>query len=153
MPPDRTFRSQVDLWLVLLVAGAAVLPLVAAGWLASRGETRGVLLLAGWGTTMVLLVGVLNAPLRYTCRRDCLHIQSGWLAWDVPYARLRRVTRSRSPLPAPAWSWRRVRLETEDGAFILVSPDDRESFIEEIAGRCPHLTSTAAGLVVSSRLP
>lgn len=153
MRPDRTFRSKVDLWLALLVAGAAALPLAVAIWLAWRGETKGVILLGGWGAAMLLLVGVLSAPLRYVCRGDRLHIRSGWLEWDVPYASLRRVTRSRNPLSAPAWSLRRVKLETADGASILVSPDDRESFIEEIAGRCPHLTSTAAGLVAPPRPP
>ncbi len=145
MPPDRTFRSRVDAWLVLLVGGAAALPIGAAIWLGLHGYTRGVLLLACWGTTMVAVGAALSWPLRYTLRADRLHIQSGWLDWDVPYAALRAVAPSRNPLAAPAWSLQRVRLDFADG-FILVSPDDRELFIEEIAGRCPHLARVGAGL-------
>lgn len=146
MPPDRMFRSRVDVALVLLVGGAAALPLVAAIWLGLHGQTRGVLLLTCWGTTMVAVGAVLSWPLRYTLRADRLHIQSGWLEWDVFYSALRAVTPSRNPLAAPAWSLRRVRLDFADGC-ILVSPDDRELFIEEIAGRCPHLVRVGAGLV------
>lgn len=153
MRPDRTFRPKVDLWLALLVSGAAALPLVAAIWLVVQGETKGVLLLTGWGGAMLLIVGVLSVPLRYVCRSDHLHIQSGWIKWDVPYALLRRVARSRNPLSAPAWSLQRVKLETADGAFILVSPDDRELFIRELADRCPHLVPTAAGLSAPLRSP
>jgi hypothetical protein len=139
------FRSRVDAWLVALVGGAAALPIAAAIWLGLHGQVRGVLLLACWGTTMVAVGAALSWPLRYTLRPDRLHIQSGWLEWDVPYASLRAVAPSRNPLAAPAWSLRRVRLDFADG-FILVSPDDRETFIEAIAGRCPHLARDGAGL-------
>lgn len=146
MPPDRTFRSRVDAWLVALLGGAAALPLATALWLGLHGHTTGVWLLACWGTTMVAVGAALSWPMRYTLRADRLHIRSGWLAWDVPYATLRRVAPSRNPLSAPAWSLRRVRLDFADG-FILVSPDDRELFIDELAERCPHLVRAGAGLV------
>lgn len=150
MAPEKTFRSRVDGWLVALVGGAAALPIAAAVWLAAHGETRGVLLLGCWGTTMVFLLAVLSWPTRYTLRADRLRIQSGWLEWDVPYAALRAVAPSRAPLAAPAWSLRRVRLDFADGC-ILVSPDDRELFIQELAERCPHLVRTGDGL--ASRPP
>ncbi|WP_415909077.1 PH domain-containing protein [Oleiharenicola sp. Vm1] len=152
MPPEKTFRSRVDAWLVAVVAGATALPIAAAIWLASHGQTHGVLLLGCWGVTMLAVGGALSWPLRYTLRADRLHIQSGWLEWDVPYASLRAVAPSRNPLAAPAWSLRRVRLDFADG-FILVSPDDREVFISELAERCPHLVRTGAGLAKHLPLP
>lgn len=74
MPPDKTFRSRVDAWLVVLVGGAAAVPIIAAIWLGLHGHARGVLLLACWGTTMVVVGAVLSWPLRYTLRADRLHI-------------------------------------------------------------------------------
>lgn len=145
MRPDKTFRSRVDAWLVALVGGAAALPIAAAVWLSTHGQSRGVFLLSCWGTTMLAIGAALSWPLRYTLRSDRLHIQSGWLDWDVPYASLRRVAPSSLLVAAPAWSLRRVRLDFADG-FILVSPDDRESFISELAERCPHLVRAGAGL-------
>lgn len=152
MLPEKTFRSRVDAWLVLAVVAATALPIGAAMWLAQHGQMHGVLLLGCWGTAMGFVVAALSRPLRYTLRTDRLHIQSGWLDWDVPYAALRRVAPSWNPLAAPAWSLRRVRLDFADG-FILVSPDDREVFIQELAERCPHLVRTGAGLVSRTPLP
>lgn len=146
VPPDRTFRSRVDAWLVAVVFTAAALPLLLGGFLFLRGAHAGVVLLVGWGSIMSLMVGVLSFPLRYTLRADALHIQSGWLEWDLPYSALRRVAPSRNPLTAPAWSLRRVRLDNADGSFTLVSPDDQESFIKELADRCPHLARDGSGL-------
>jgi hypothetical protein len=150
MQPEKMFRSRVDGWLVALVVGAAALPLVAAVWQASHGHTRGVFLMSCWGTVMLAMIALLSWPVRYTLRADGLRLQSGWIEWDVPYGALRAVAPSRSPLLGPAWSLRRVRLDFADGC-ILVSPDDRELFISELAERCPHLVRAGAGL--ASRTP
>jgi membrane protein YdbS with pleckstrin-like domain len=141
MPPDREFRSKIDAWLVAIVAVAALLPLAVGVALALLGQTKGVLLLSGWGAVMGLMIYVLSWPLRYTLRADHLHIQSGQLAWTIPYAAIRGAVPSRNPLSAPAWSLRRVRIDQADGSFILVSPADRESFIADLTSRCPQLAS------------
>jgi hypothetical protein len=153
MPPDRTFRSRVDLGLVGLMGGGALLPLGAAAYLAWRGQSDGVVLLATWGTVMTALVAGLTVPVRYDCRAAGLHIRSGWLRWDVPYAAIRGAARSCRPLSAPAWSLRRVRIDLGDGGFILVSPPDRESFMDELAARCPHLVRTPSGLAARTSAP
>lgn len=153
MPPDRTFRSRVDLWLVVLVVGGALLPLAAAAFLAWRGQEDGVALLAAWGTVMSALAAGLTVPVRYDCRTDGLHIRSGWLRWHLPYATIRGAGRSCRPLCAPAWSLRRVRIGLADGGFILVSPPDRESFMDELAARCPHLVRTPSGLADRTSAP
>lgn len=142
----------MDAWLVVCFASAVLLPLGAATWLAAHDQWRGVVLLAGWGVVLALVVGALSWPLAYTLRADAVHIRSGWLEWDVAYRSLREVAPSWSPLTGPAWSLRRVRLEFADG-FILVSPDDREVFIQEIARRCPHLVFDADGRALRLPLP
>jgi hypothetical protein len=153
MATDRTYRSKVDTWLVAVVLGAAMMPLAVGTWLLVQGEKKGAFLLVIWGGTMSMLMVALGFPLRYTLRSDQLHVKSGWLEWSVPLATLRRVAPSRNPLSAPAWSIRRLRLDSADGSFILVSPDDQESFISEIAERCPHLVRRGFGLEASSPSP
>lgn len=129
-----------------MVFVAASLPLLLGGYLFLRGARSGVFLLMGWGSVMTLLIAGLCFPLRYILRAETLRIQSGPLIWDIPYATLRRISPSRNPLPAPAWSLRRVRLDHADGSHTLVSPDDQESFIKELADRCPHLARRDFGL-------
>lgn len=153
MPPDRTYPSRIDAWLVAVVFAAAALPLGVGLWLLVLGQYRGLLLLLSWGGVMTLMIGALSVPLRYTLMSDRLHVQSGVLAWDIAYATLRRVAPSRNPLSAPAWSLRRVRLDSADGSCILVSPDDAESFIEQLAVRCPHLQRHGSTLDAHSPTP
>lgn len=143
---ETVYRTRVDAWLVVLLLGAAATPLAAAVWLAVNGRMDGLLLLVIWGTVITSLVLALTVPVRYTLRADELLVRSGWLHWTIPLAELRRVEPTWSPLAGPAWSLRRVRLEWGRGNFILVSPADRESFIDGIAARCPHLTRVGAGL-------
>lgn len=143
---ERTFRTRIDLWLALLVGGATAAPLVMAGWLIAQGRFDGVLLLTLWGSAVSAAVLGLTWPVRYTLRDDRLLVRSGWLRWEIPCAAIRRVQPTWSPLAGPAWSLRRVLIEWSAGDFILVSPDDRESFIDELAARCPQLVRTGAGL-------
>lgn len=144
MHPDRIFRSKVDVWLMGCVVGAASIPLGTAIWLAAHGQWRGVLLLGGWTLMIWFLMAILSWPLTYTLQLDRLHIRSGWLEWDVAYAALRGVAPSRSIMAGPAWSLERVRLDVTDSC-ILVSPEDREAFIQELAVRCPHLARSGVG--------
>jgi len=153
MSADRTFRSKIDAWLVALVGGAAILPLVAGLWLLALGQVRGVLLLTAWGLITSLLLVVLSFPLRYTLQADRLHIQSGRLDWDVPYRSLGRVAPSRNPLSAPAWSLDRLRLDYAGGGFILISPADRGAFLQELAARCAHLALSGEVLIIAPARP
>jgi hypothetical protein len=143
---DKVYRTRVDAWLVALLIGATATPLAAAAWLAASGQTEGLVLLLVWGTAVSALVISLTVPVRYTLRGDALVVRSGWLRWTIPWAAVRRVEPTWNPLAGPAWSLRRVRLDWDQGNFILVSPQDRESFIEDIAARCPHLTRAGARL-------
>lgn len=153
MPADRTFKSKIDAWLMALVLGAAALPMAAGLWLLAHGTARGVWLLLGWGGLTSLLVAGLSFPLRYTLRADRLHIQSGWLKWEVPYRSLVRATPSRNPLSAPAWSLDRLRLDYAAGGFILLSPEDCAAFMQELAARCPHLALCGDSLMLAPGTP
>jgi hypothetical protein len=126
MSADCTFNSKCDVWLIWLVAGAAMLAVGAGLGLRVFGVTHGVVLLLGWGLITSLLVVGLGLPRRYTLRSDRLYIRSGWLEWDGPARPL-------------AWSLDRLRLDYAAGGFILGSSDDRAAFLQELAARCPHL--------------
>lgn len=147
MRPDRVFPSRIDAWLLGIVFAAALLPFGVGVVLLLSGAAKAVWLPILWGLVISTTMYALSWPMAYTFRPDHLHIRSGWLEWTVPYGSIRRAAPSANPLSGPAWSLRRVRIDQNAADFILVSPDDRESFISELAERCPHLVRAGAGLV------
>lgn len=70
----------------------------------------------------------------YTLEADHLRVQSGVVRWRIPYADITDVQASRSPWAAPALSLRRVKISYR-GRFQLVSPRERERFIDELRAR------------------
>ena len=142
MRPHRlVFRSKRDLWLTSAVG------LSAAGLLASAitallsGPLSPPIILAVLGSLggVGLCLGALNT--HYVLDVHALRIVSAPFGWTVPYAELRSVTPSSSPLSSPALSLDRLELAYTRGGrrrHVLISPDDRGAFIEELARRAPQ---------------
>lgn len=74
-----------------------------------------------------------------TLTHDALVIRFGPARVRVPYDRIRAVEPSSNPLSSPALSLRRVRIDYDKpngkGTFVLVSPQDRDGFMQELRRR------------------
>ena len=86
-------------------------------------------MLAGIGTLIV--TALFTIPCRYTILTDTLSIRCGVVFMRVPLKQLKSIEMSGSWLSGPALSIRRVKVSTAS-RFYLVSPVDREKFIEEL---------------------
>jgi hypothetical protein len=157
-PPEEGVRAAVD-WFqdtgmihpvhrsrrdtaILIMVGAVLLVCLAGGFM---------LLLGGTGLDWLLgLVGMLfsgaylwlTVPVRYALQPGQLLVRGGPFRWKIPYASIQRVSPSRNPVSAPAWSWKRLRIQYQkDGrsVFVLVSPKDREGFLQQLAESAPEL--------------
>jgi uncharacterized membrane protein YeaQ/YmgE (transglycosylase-associated protein family) len=131
-----TFRSKVDMWLLLtLLAGAL------AAFLGAAFALR-----AGVGWLVPTLIGLVGAALpfwillstKYTVDQGQVRIQSGPFRWCIWAPGITRITPTRSPLSSPALSLDRLRIEYESGKkSLLVSPVEPEAFIRAVqAARC-----------------
>jgi len=80
------------------------------------------------------LIAALAIPCRYILDDDGLLIQAGVLKEKIKYSEIRDATLSSNLLSAPALSLRRVKVTLNHG-FRLVSPLDREKFIEDLKSR------------------
>lgn len=127
------FKSKVDTWLlVVLVAGIAGQVFALASVLVQR--------IAGTEKTVVvslLLVGILlmaSVLLRthYTVSDGRIRIVSGPFFWTIPVAEIDEVSDSRSLLSSPALSLDRMRIRYRGNRYILVSPKDKNGFLEAI---------------------
>lgn len=139
---DKTYASRVDRWIaVLLVVPpvAGVVTLV-SGLLTSVQAN----VWAGLGVLALfaVILGTLVLPMRYVIGAEALTVRAGLLKFVVRYDRLIAVTPSSNPLSSPALSLRRLRVDYEKGSgkptFVLISPTDRERFMQDLATASPR---------------
>ncbi|MET4575141.1 PH domain-containing protein [Ottowia thiooxydans] len=134
------FRSKVDLWLaaLLVISALAVLGSVALAWPVATGLVGKLVLLA-------LLVPGVAFPLwlllstAYRLDETELMIQSGPLRWRIPVQSIRVVEPSRSWISAPALSLDRLRIHYGRAGQTLVSPKQKQAFIQALQQRNSHI--------------
>lgn len=147
------FRSKHDTGLVVLVA--AVLALCAGGglmMLVAARDVHDVLL----GAAALLFSGLyawLVTPVRYELPPGMLVVQGGPFRWRIPLDDILEVRPSRNPVGAPAWSLKRLRVAYRRKGkrrFVLISPADRQAFLDRLAEADPALSRSEDALVRST---
>lgn len=125
------YTSKIDWWLLAILIGVAV---------ASVFSTLSLIRTAGGLATaaLTLLLGAalpvwLLLDTRYELSAETLRVRSGPFRWTIAIADIRDVTPSNSPLSSPALSLDRLRISYGQGASLLISPADRQRFLEELA--------------------
>jgi len=126
-------KSKTDLWLlaVLIAAMGASAFASAMVLLASPPSTWWLLVITlgiGVGLPLWLLLAT-----DYTLASGQLLVRSGPFRWQIPVASIRSITPTRNPLSSPALSLDRLRIEYGHGAFIMVSPRDKDRFLRDIS--------------------
>ena len=133
----RWYPTKVDWWLVPVLC----LPPVAAGAVcaasALAGSTPGLLV---GGAMAVVVMGIylgLVLPIRYRVSETHLIVRFGVCRRHIPLAEITEVKPTSNPLGAPALSLDRLRVQFGEGVFkaVLVSPKDRDLFLDELAQR------------------
>lgn len=131
---DSVFPTRIDAWFVLVVGAAFALCLHQA-WSLRSISPGGSLAALAIGISSVVTVLALTVPCRYTLKDDHLFIRCGLITRRIPYVQIHKVELSSSPLSAPALSLRRVRI-AYGRSFALVSPLQRDRFVDELVRRC-----------------
>jgi hypothetical protein len=138
-PTDPTFPSRVDAWVVVVPASALALLLHSGVTLLATSPTDGAIALS-IAAALLAVMFLFSVPCRYTLARDHLLIQSGVIRLRIAYRDITDVRASGSPWSAPALSLRRVKV-TFGRRFQLVSPRDRERFIDALQDRVARAVS------------
>ncbi len=136
---NRIYQSVVDAWLIgVLYAG----PLLIAGlgfYLGSRERDDEALGCFGITIGLVIVNLLVTRPCRYTLTSDGLHIRCGIYHRMIELNRIRGAELTTSWRSAPALSLRRVRIKLDNGGDVLVSPLNRNQFIQDLleaSARC-----------------
>jgi hypothetical protein len=152
MVTHMIYYSKKDLWIVLIVLVAFLIPLIAGAYnLIGVNTNRRV----GWqllitGVTIGVLILVLTYPLYYEITPSVLIVKSGLRRWEIPLSTIEEVQPSQSSLASPAWSLDRLSISyMKDGkrTTILVSPENKTEFLAQIAQSAPQLRPSDGGLV------
>lgn len=126
------YHSKIDNWLLVVLASAIAVSLYASIQLISTEPPS-----AWWPLLLTLGLGVV-LPLwlllgtRYILQPEQLIIRSGPFKWVVPVAEITHLSSTKNPLSSPALSLDRLRIDYSRGKFIMISPRDKERFIQDM---------------------
>lgn len=127
----KMYRSKIDLWLIALLGGVTTL-LAWSVW--QSGHLLALIAMTIWFAILALAI----FPCSYTLTDDHLLIRTGVRKRRIAYADIRSVRRSGSILAAPALSLKRVEIRFGRSDAAILSPADREQFMEDVRQRVPE---------------
>ncbi len=79
-----------------------------------------------------------------------------FLRYEIPIADIREVKPKSSMLSSASWSYDRLEVKYRTpgvGGFLLISPRDRDAFLDELASRAGHLERTGDQLTRRQETP
>jgi hypothetical protein len=136
---DETYPSRIDAWLVVLLVATIGIVLAQAASTYYQSPSESLISLAVLAATLVLCA-LIGYPCDYTLTETQLIVRSGLVRRRIAYRNITAVEPSSSPWAAPALSLRRVKVSFS-GRFQLVSPRERERFIDDLQRRVSAASS------------
>lgn len=130
---NTKYPSSIDTWIAFILIGSPLLA-IGSGIFVFPKSTAAGLTLIGMGVMSGALIAMLAWPCYYKLEDKYLRIKCGISEEDILIDRIKSVEISSSSWSAPALSLKRVKIVLDDG-FRLVSPADREAFIEALEQR------------------
>lgn len=131
----QVYTSKIDTWLAVVLIGAVVVSIIAV-----VSSLRSGSLAANIAAFAALIVGAglplwLITSTYYVLGGTTLLVKSGPFRWEVPITQITSITPTSSPLSSPALSLDRLRIDYGHRQSILISPKDKERFLEELEAR------------------
>ena len=130
---EKRFNSKVDAWIALLIIAVALMDVAFIVIFARSDDSP-----ASTTGAVIALVGVfvllmwLALRTYYAVDKDTLRVVSGPFRWRIPLADIQSATPTRSLWSSPAMSIDRLRIVYGKGRRIMVSPADKQGFLNAI---------------------
>lgn len=145
----QIFRSKRDLWIVVLI-WAGMLMVVFAAVAQFRGDAPLVQRALILGVSIIVVAFVLSMlySIRYVLDDERLRVNCGPIRYSIPLSAIDHVKPSRNPLSSPAASLDRLLIKWDGGRKrILISPENKMAFMEDLKKRCAHLARVGDEIV------
>ncbi|MEL4105635.1 PH domain-containing protein [Oscillospiraceae bacterium WX1] len=138
-------KSAVDTWYKVIIF-AVIAILIAAIVLKAIVQPSDILGLVIDGTAFILLGGLLLWMLcgtYYELRADDLYCRSGPFFEKIRYDKIKYLGLTENFLSSMALSSERIEIRQHGRGYItgttMISPENREDFLEKLKARCHHL--------------
>lgn len=132
---DHVFRSKIDVWLALIVAGG-----LGMMWWATLGRIQAGRPIDALDTVLPLVVTAFTVWIfratYYVITADSLIVRSGPIRRTVPLQSVERLRATHNPLSSPALSIDRIEV-TYGSRRVLISPRDKAAFVRAVRQRVP----------------
>ena len=134
---DEMFKSKVDAWLRLVIAGGLV-----AMWLSPvrrvwAGRAIDALDIIAPLLATAFIVWVFRTTY-YVISPEALIVRAGPIRRTVPLRLVQRLRATHNPLSSPALSLDRIEV-TYGSKRVLVSPQDKRGFVSAVLKRAPSV--------------
>lgn len=131
------YPSKIDWWLVPILWLPPVAAVVVCVAFAVAGRTSDLLVGVAMAAFVAGLYLGLVFPMRYGLDDTDLIVRFGICRQRIPLAEISEVYPTNNPLSSPALSLDRLRVQYGQGFFkaVMISPADREGFLNELAHR------------------
>jgi hypothetical protein len=134
------FPSKVDRWILLLAAVPLGVSVAVVGTALTAGPPAGaVALIVGVEAALFGLIASTYNSTRYEVSSREVIARSGLFRWRIAIESIESIHPSRSLASSPALSLDRLDIRYDGGRALLVSPKDREGFLQAIVERSRHL--------------
>ena len=130
-----TFKSAVDLWLLVIVALVVIISLGVSVRLVLQRSPAGYLRVIGMLAVGIGLPFWFFYTTQYLVEDEILKIKSGPFKWTIPITSISQVVETTNPRSSPALSLRRLEITYGESKIIMVSPKDHDGFLEAIGQR------------------
>lgn len=134
----------MDWRIVAAVVAVALGAFLLAAWVAySQHDIKPLIFLV---VSEVLTIGALLAitlPVRYELWEQKLVVRTGVIRSEIWFNSIEKIEPCSSIMAGPSLSFDRLRIEYDNNgydAYVLVSPDDEESFLTQLEARRGALT-------------
>ncbi len=138
---SKVYPSKRDRWIVwVLWISVLVLLFVAAYGLLRSGYRTSILIVAGLCVLSVWMTLATLYGTNYVLTSDRLVARSWLFRWRVDLGAITEVSPTRSSLSGPALSLDRLHIRCGGPSRgLLISPVDKQAFLEDLVTRTPHL--------------
>ncbi|MBH0155419.1 PH domain-containing protein [Fictibacillus sp. 5RED26] len=135
------YPSKKDWWLGLILFGAIVYGAYISTYalLSEKADLLGIMITIIINLSLISFISWLWFTTYYVLEEKELIIRCGPINKRIPYREISSAHKTLNPISSPALSLKRINITYQFG-MALISPKNRDEFLQELSKRCPNAT-------------